>query len=130
MESPCGRGMTRRGDRHYVQEILRKMGNVALDEPQRQISTPEAGQYDSADQDPEEDDLAAELDFDSEEYDTEATGNFGRSTVAERRRRRNRAMRRERARARRGFKRGGPPRRGNLVFSIFRGNDRDDCISY
>ena len=128
--------MTRRMDRHYVQETLKNMGNLALDaprtrdEPLRQISTPEAGQYDSADQDLEEDDLAAELDFDSEEYDTEATGNFGRSTVAERRRRRNRTMRRERARARRGFKRGGPPRRGNLVFSIFRGNDRDDCISY
>ena len=84
--------MTRRADRQYVQEILRNMGNVALDEPQRQISTPEAGQYDSADQDQEEDDLAAELDFDSEEYDTEATGNFGHSTRAERRRRRNRAM--------------------------------------
>ena len=22
------------------------------------------------------------------------------------------------------------PRRGNLIFSMFRGNDRDDCISY
>ena len=130
MESPRGRGMTLRADRHYVQEILRDMGNVALDEPQRQTSTPEAGQYDSADQDQEEDDLAAKLDFDSEEYDTEATGNFGRSIGAERRWRRNRAMRRERARTRRGFKRGGPPRRGNLMFSIFRGNDRDDCISY
>ena len=128
--------MTQRADRQYVQETLRNMGNLSLDEPrtrdepQRQISTPEAGQYDSADQDPEEDDLAAELDFDSEEYDTEATGNFGCSTVAECRWRRNRAMRRERAHARRGFKRGGPSRRGNLVFSIFRGNDRDDCISY
>ena len=39
-------------------------------------------------------------------------------------------MRRERTRARRSFKRGGPPRRGNLVFLMFRGNDRDDCISY
>ena len=90
--------MTRRVDHQYVQETLRNMGNLALDkprtrdEPQRQISTPEAGQYNSTDQDPEEDDLAAKLDFNSEEYDTEATGNFGRSTVAERRRRRNRAM--------------------------------------
>ena len=106
MESPRGRGMTRRADRQYVQETLRNMGNLALDEPrtrdepQCQIFTPEVGQYDSADQDPEEDDLAAELDFNSEEYDTEATGNFGCSTVAERRRRRNRTMRRERARAR------------------------------
>ena len=39
-------------------------------------------------------------------------------------------MRRERARARWGFKRGGPHRRGNLIFLMFRGNDRDDCISY
>ena len=84
--------MTRRADRHYVQEILRDMGNVALDEPQHQTSTPQAGQYDSADQDQEEDDLAAELDFDSEKYDTEATGNFGRSIGAERWRRRNHAM--------------------------------------
>ena len=130
MESPRGHGMTRRVDRQYVQETLRNMGNLALDEPQHQISTPEAGQYDSADQDPEEDDLAAELDFDSEEYDTEATGNFGHSTMAERRQRRNHAIRRERACARRGFKRGRSSRRGNLVFSIFWGNDRDDCISY
>ena len=98
IESPRGRGMTRRADRQYVQETLRNMGNLSLDEPctrdepQRQISMPEAGQYDSADQDPEEDDLAAELDFDSEEYDTKATGNFGRSTVAECWWRRNRAM--------------------------------------
>ena len=72
---------------------------------------PNAGQYDSADQeqDTEEDDLAAELDFNSEDYDTEATGNLERSAMAELRRRRNRAMRRERARARRGFKRGGTP---------------------
>ena len=56
----------------------------------------------------EEDDLAGELNFDREEYDTEATGPSSRSTVAECCRRRNRAMRRERARARRGFKRGGP----------------------
>ena len=98
----------------------------------RERPHPDAGQYDSADQeqDMEEDDLTAELDFDSEDYDTEATGNPERSIMAERRRRRNRAMRRERARAKRGFKRGGTHRRGNLMFSMFRGNDRDDCISY
>ena len=111
MESPRGRGMTWRADRQYVQEAIRNMENLALDEPhlrdepQHRILTPEAGQYDSADQDMEEDDdLTAELDFDSEDYDTEATGNLGRSTVAKRRRRRNRAMRREQAHARRGFK--------------------------
>ena len=138
MDTPCGRGMTRRTDRHYVQETIKNMHNLALEdrypkeEPHHRTSTPDAGQYDSADQeqDMEEDDLTAELDFDSEDYDTQATGNQERSTMAERRRRRNRAMRRERARARQGFKRGGPPRRGNLIFSMFRGNDRDDCISY
>ena len=33
MESPRGRGMTRRMDHHYVQEALRNMGNLALDAP-------------------------------------------------------------------------------------------------
>ena len=138
MDTPRGRGMTRRTDRHYVQETLKGMHNLALEdrhpkeEPVRRTSTPDVGQYDSADQeqDMEEDDLTAELDFDSEDYDTEATVNPERSLMAERRRRRNRAMRRERARAKRGFRRGGNPRRGSLMFSMFRGNDRDDCISY
>ena len=91
------------------------MENLALDDPcvrdklQRRTSTPDAGQYDSADQDMEEDDLTAELDFDSEDYDIEAMGPPDRSTMVERRRRRNRAMQRERIRAWRGFKRGGPP---------------------
>ena len=91
------------------------MENLALDDPcvrdapQRRTSMPDAGQYDSADQDMEEDDLTAELDFDSEDYDTEAMGPPGRSTMVERHRRRNRAMQRERTRAQRGFKRGGSP---------------------
>ena len=138
MESPHGRGMTRQADRQYVQETIKNIQNLALDdprvkdEPQRRTSTPDACQYDSADQeqDMEEDDLATELDFDSEDYDTEATATLDHSTMAECRRRRNRAMQRERARAQQGFKRSGPPRRGNLIFSMFRGNDRDDCISY
>ena len=138
MDTPRGRGMTRRTDCHYVQETLKNMHNLALEdrypkeEPHQRTSTPDASQYDSADQeqDMEEDDLTAELDLDSEDYDTEATGNAERSIMSERHKRRNRAMRRERARARRGFKRGGPPRRGNLMFSMSRGNDRDDCISY
>ena len=71
------------------------MENLALDdprvrdEPQRRTSTPDAGQYDLADQDMEEDDLTAELDFDSKDYDTEATGPPGCSTMAEHHRRRN-----------------------------------------
>ena len=32
MESPRGRGMTRRADRQYVQEAIRNMENLALDE--------------------------------------------------------------------------------------------------
>ena len=74
-----------------MQETIKNMQNLALDdpcvrdEPQCRTSTPDAGQYDSADQeqDMEEDGLAAEFDFDSEDYDTEATGNLGRSTMAE-----------------------------------------------
>ena len=82
-------------DRHYMQETIRNLENLALDdphvsdEPQRRTSMPDAGQYDSADQDMEEDDLTAELDFDSEDYDTEAMGPPGHSTMAEHRRRKN-----------------------------------------
>ena len=79
MESPRGRGMTRRMDCHYVQETIKNMQNLGLDdrliwdEPRQRTSTPDAGQYDSADQeqDMEEDDITAELDFDSKDYDTE-----------------------------------------------------------
>ena len=91
-----------------MQETIKNMHNLALEdrypkeEPHHRTSTPDSGQYDSADQeqDMEEDDLTAQLDFDSEDYDTEATGNQERSTMAERRRRRNHAMQRERAHAR------------------------------
>ena len=100
MESPHGRGMTRRTDCHYMQETIKNLHNLALDdrpardEPQHRTSTPDAGQYDSADQeqDMEEEDITAELDFDSEDYDTEAMGNQERSTMAEHHRRRNRTM--------------------------------------
>ena len=76
---------------------------------QRWTSMPEAGQYDSADQDMEEDDLASELDFDSEKYNTEATDPSGQSTMAKWCRKRNRAMHRERAGAKQGLKRSSPP---------------------
>ena len=76
------------------------MHNLALEdrypkeEPYQRTSTPDPSQYDSADQeqDMEEDNLTTELDFDSEDYDTEATGNLERSLMAERRRKRNHAM--------------------------------------
>ena len=47
METPRGRGMTRRADHHYVQETIRNMQNLGLDhryvmeEPQRRTSMPE-----------------------------------------------------------------------------------------
>ena len=137
MESPCGHGMTHQADRHYMQQTLRNMENLLMDnptirdEPQCQTSRPETGQYDLADQDMEEDDLAGELDFDSEEYDTKATGPSGRSTMAERCRKRNRAMRTERELMPSKGSREVAPHRGNwdLVFSMFWGNDRDNCIS-
>ena len=66
MESPHGCGMTRRTDRHYIQETIKNMQNLGLDdrlvrdEPRQRTSTPDAGQHDSAnqEQDMEEDDLA------------------------------------------------------------------------
>ena len=69
-------------------------------------ATPEAGQYNSSDvDDPEEDqeDLTSQADLDSEDEYTDTTGHSGRSLPAERNRRRNRSMQREKARAKRNF---------------------------
>ena len=81
---------------------------------------PEAGQYNSPDVDDQEEDLTSQADFDSEEEYTDATGCSGRSLPAERNHRRNRAMCRERAHAKRNFHRGGSTRGQKLAFSLFR----------
>ena len=93
-------------------------------------ASPEAGQYDSPDVDDQEEDLTSQADFDSEDKYTDATGRSGRSLPAKRNHRRNCAMRRERARAKRNFRRGGSTRGRKLAFSLFRESDRDDSISY
>ena len=78
--------------------------------------TPEAGQYDSPDIDDPEEDLTSQADFDSEDEYTDAMGHAGRSLPAEHNRRRNRAICRERARAKRIFRRGGLTQGRKLVF--------------
>ena len=112
-ELPRGHGMTLRADRYFIQEALRNMN--LQDMPPRpgtpvresHPASPEAGQYDSPDMDDQEKDLTSQADFDSEEEYIDATGHSGRSLPAEHNRRRNRAMRRERARAKCNFHRGG-----------------------
>ena len=80
--------------------------------PMRESCTasPEAGQYDSPDVDDQEEDLTSQADFDSEDEYTDATGRSGRSLPAEHNHRRNHAMHRERAHAKRNFCRGGSTR--------------------
>ena len=104
--SPRGQGMTRQADRYFVQQQL---GDMNLEESafaQRptllgaQPESPGREQFDSAREDVEEDSKAtsaldAELDTSTGE-ETDASGHVARSPSAEWRRRRNRAMRRER----------------------------------
>ena len=66
-------------------------------------ATPEAGQYNSPDVDDPEEDVTSQANFDSEDEYTDATGRSGRSLPAERNRRRNCAMCRERAQAKHNF---------------------------
>ena len=93
-------------------------------------TTPEAGQYDSPDVDDPEEDLTSQADFDSEDEYTDATGHSGQSLPAERNCRRNHAMCRERACAKRNFHLGGLTWGRKLAFSLFRESDWDDSISY
>ena len=109
--SPRGQGMTRRADRYFVQQQL---GGMNLKESAfaqhptllgAQLDSPEREQFDSAREDTEEDGKAtsaldAELDA-STGKETDASGCPARMPSAERRCRRNRAMRRERTEFRR-----------------------------
>ena len=70
--------------------------------------------------------MDAELDASTGE-ETDASGHAARSPSAERRHRRNRAMRRERTRARREFRR---PKNRRLSFPLFRETTKEDAISY
>ena len=105
--SPRGRGMMRRADRYFVQQQL---GEMNLEESTfaqhptllgAQPESPEREQFDSAREDTKEEDgeaastLDAELDASTGE-ETDASGRPAQTPSAEQRRRRNRAMCRER----------------------------------
>ena len=104
--SPRGCGMTRRADQFFMQQQLREMN---LDEPTfthcpallgTRPETPENERFDSACNDAEEDEgdamstLDAELDATTGE-ETDTTGRPAWTPSADRRRRRNCALRRE-----------------------------------
>ena len=100
--------MMRRADRYFVQQQLGDMNLKESAFTQRptllgaQPESPGHEQFDSAREDVEEDSKAtsaldAELDASTGE-ETDASGHPARSPSAERRRQRNRAMRRERTR--------------------------------
>ena len=102
-----GRGMTQRADWYFIQETV---CNMNLQDAPPRPGTPmweshpaSPGQYDSPDVDDQEEDLTSQDDFDSEDEYTHAMGRYGRSLPAECNRRRNHAMRRERAHAKRNF---------------------------
>ena len=96
-----------------------------------QPESPGHKQFDSAWEDVEEDGKAAsaldaELNASTGE-ETDASGRLAQSPSAEWHRRRNGAMRRERTRARREFRR---PKNRRLSFPLFRETTKEDAISY
>ena len=135
---PRGRGMTRRADRYFVQQQL---GDMNLEEsafaqrPTLLGAQPESPGHEqlfhTAQEDIEEDGKAAsaldaELNASTGE-EMDASGHLTRSPSAEQRRRRNRAMHRERTRARREFRR---PKNRRLSFPLFWETTKEDAISY
>ena len=135
-EPARGCGMTWWADQYFIQETLHNM-NLQDGPPHPGTpmwescpATPEAGQYDSPDVDDPEEDLTSQANFDSEDEYTDVMGHSGRSLPAKCNHRRNRAMCRERARAKCKFRRGGTTQGWKLAFSLFRESDRDDSISY
>ena len=135
---PRSRGMTRQADRYFVQQQL---GEMNLEESSfvqhptllgTQPESPQREQFDSAREDAEEEDgkatstLDAELDASTGE-ETDASGHLARTSSAEQHCRRKRAMRRERTRVRREFRR---PKNRCLSFSLFRETTKEDAISY
>ena len=119
--------MTRRADQFFIQQQLREMN---FDEPAfaqgpallgTQLESPEREQFDSTQEDVEEEEgsatsaLDAELDASMGE-EMEASGHLAQAPSAERCRQRNRAMQRERTRARREFR---GPKNKHLSFPLF-----------
>ena len=136
--SSRGQGMAKRADRYFVQEQLREMNLEERAFAQRptllgtQPDSPEHEQYDSAREDAEEEEgevtsaLDAKLDASTGE-ETDASRRPGRTPSAERRRRRNRALRRECTWLWREFRR---PKNRRLSFRLFRETTKEDAISY
>ena len=96
-----------------------------------QPESPEREQFDSAREDAEEDGKAAsalDAEFDaSTGEETDASGRPAWLPSAEQRRQRNRAIRRERTRARKEFQR---PKNRRLSFPLFQETTKEDAISY
>ena len=129
--------MTRWADQYFVQQQL---GDMNLKESAfaqcpillgTQRESPRCKQFNSAQEDVEEDGKATsaldgELDTSTGE-ETDASGHPAWSASAERHCQRNRAMRRERTRARREFLR---PKNRPLSFPLFWETTKEDAISY
>ena len=135
--SPQGRGMTRRGDRYFIQQQLGEMNLKESAFTQcptllgAQPESPEREQFDSAQEDAKEDGeaartLDAELNTSTGE-EMDVSGCLAQSPSAEQHHRRNRAMCREHTRARREFRR---PKNRRLSFPLFRETTKEDAISY
>ena len=136
--SPRGRGMTRRADRYFIQQQLGEMNleeSALAQHPtllEAQPESPEHEQFDSAWEDAEEEDgkaasaLDAELNASTGE-ETDVCGRPAQMPSTEQHHRRNRAMCRERTRARREFQR---PKNRRLSFPLFRETTKEDAISY
>ena len=130
--------MMRRVDRYFVQQQLGEMNLEKFVFAQRttllgtKAESPGHEQFDSAQKDAKEEDgkatsaLDAELDASMGE-ETDASGHPAETSSAERRCRRNCAMRRERTRAQREFQR---PKNRCLSFPLFRETTKEDAISY
>ena len=130
--------MTRRADQYFVQQQLGEMNLEESAFTQRptllgaQPESPKHEEFDSAREDTKEEDgeatsaLDAELDTSTGE-ETDASGHPARTSSAERCHRRNHAMRRERTRVRREFRR---PKNRCLSFPLSRETTKEDAISY
>ena len=97
-----------------------------------QPESPKREQFDSAREDAKEEDGKATSALDAElnastGKETDASGHLARMPSAERHHWRNHAMRRERTRARREFRR---PKNRHLSFPLFRETTKEDAISY
>ena len=130
--------MTRRADRHFIQQQLGEMNLEESTFAQRptllgaQPESPEHEQFNSAWEDTEEENGKATSTLDAElnasmGEETDASGHLAQTSSAERHCRRNCTMCRERTWVRREFRR---PKNRHLSFPLFRETTKEDAISY